>query len=50
MEKREEKREEKRAISLQPASAQEPINFVRETSEPCVPCINGEKLTIVRVD
>jgi len=32
VEKREEEREGKQAVSLQPAQAQEPINFVRETS------------------
>jgi hypothetical protein len=31
-----EEREEKRAVSLQPAWAQEPRNFVRETSGPYI--------------
>jgi hypothetical protein len=46
MEERGEGREEKRAVSLQPASSQQPKNFIRETSGLC---INGKKLTIVRV-
>jgi hypothetical protein len=37
--RREERREKKQAASLQPASTQELINFVRE--------INGQKLTII---
>jgi len=32
VEKREEEREGKQAVSLQPAQAQEPRNFVRKTS------------------
>ena len=35
------KREERWAVSLQPASTQESRNFVRETG---VPCINDEGL------
>jgi hypothetical protein len=38
---REEEREEKRVVSLQPAWAQGPRNFVREVSGPC---INSEEL------
>ena len=33
VEEREKEREEKRVVSLQSASTQEPRNFVRETSE-----------------
>jgi len=36
MEERGEEREEKRAVSLQPASTQEPRKLVRETSEPYI--------------
>ena len=36
-----EEREEKQVVSLQLAQAQEPRNFVRETSGPC---INGKEL------
>ena len=39
-------REEKRAVSLQPAWAQKPIKYVRETDEPCINC---EDLTIIQV-
>ena len=43
-EKRREEREEKRAINLQPAWTQEPVNSVRETSGHCINC---EELTII---
>jgi len=36
VEERSEEREEKQAVTLQPTSAQEPKNFVRETSEPYI--------------
>jgi len=41
VEERGKKREERWAVSLQPALTQEPRNLVRETS---VPCINDEGL------
>jgi len=46
VEERREEREEKRAVSLQPAWAQQPRKSVRETIGPCINC--GE-LTIVQV-
>ena len=46
MEERWKEREEKRAVSLQPAWTQEPRNSVRETSGPC---INSEDVTIIWV-
>ena len=36
MEEREEEREEKYAVSLKPASTQEPRHFVRYISGPCI--------------
>jgi hypothetical protein len=44
VEERREEREEKRAVNLQPAWTQEPINSVRETSEPYINC---KELTII---
>ena len=44
VEERREEGEEKRAVTLQPAWAQELKKFVRET---CMPCINCEELTII---
>ena len=46
VEERIEEREEKRAVSLQPAWVQEPRKFVREISGPCINC---EELIIVQV-
>jgi hypothetical protein len=40
--RKEERREKKRAVSLQPVETQEPRNYVRETDEPF---IKTEKLT-----
>ena len=36
VEEREEERKEKQAVNLQPVQAQEPRNFVRYTSGPCI--------------
>jgi hypothetical protein len=48
-----EKREEKRAVNLQPASTQEQKNYMREprnyVKETSWPCISDENLTIIRV-
>ena len=44
--RREEEREEKRAVTLQSAWAQEPKKIVREISGLCINC---EELTIIQV-
>ena len=46
VEERREEREAKRAVSLQPAWAQKPKKYVRDTSRPY---INYEELTIIYV-
>jgi hypothetical protein len=46
MEERKKERGEKRGVSLQPACAQEPRNFIRQTYGPY---INGEELTTIWV-
>jgi hypothetical protein len=42
----EERREEKRAVNLQLAWTQEPRNYMREISRPCINC---KELTIIWV-
>ena len=44
VDERGEKRDQKRAISLQPAQAQEPSKYMRQT---CAPYIYSEELTII---